>query len=142
MSARKLFGKWLVIEKSKPRPETVMQDRNRSFIIGAMAYSEATTGFVFDQPMDAVDYLEPFCQPDSDMVYPNPCTSISTPIFILIARVGICVRQKRAILNLQSLGWPKHVYKIVLDELLRRVVNTEHLALQYYPPRKDQVVSN
>lgn len=144
LSARKLFGKWLeAINGLAGSPRTIMQDRNTSFIIGAMAYYEASISFVFDQPIDAVDYLEPFChQPETGMVFPNPWTGVSTPIFILIARVGICVRQQRAISRLQSLGWPQNVYKTVFDEVLRRVASTETRALEYEPPTRNQVLSD
>ncbi|KAK5229790.1 hypothetical protein LTR72_001322 [Exophiala xenobiotica] len=139
LSARKLFGKWLHAHRDSDI-STITTGREASFIVGAMAYMETVVAFVLDQPLNAADYLEPFCHQSNDIpIYPNPWTGVSTPIFITMARVGICVRQRRAISNLQALGWSQNTYDTMLNDVFEKVKRIESDALLYEPPARGRV---
>ena len=145
MSARRLFTTWLNAAKlmSGVDARSSIDERDTSFIIGAMAYWEATVSFVSDQAIDAVDYLEPFCHQDQrHIIYPNPWTGVGTPIFIVIARLGVYVRQKLIISKLQLLGWPPSTYCGMLEKLLQRAADLERFVLEYEAPTRDKVASN
>lgn len=128
---------------SRGTTRSVEDERNTSFIIGAMAYWEMVTAFVANQAINVLDYLEPFChQKGKEKIYPNPWTGVNTPICIVMAQVGVYIRQKLAISKLQSLGWPQSIYGTMLDELLRRAAKLETFALRYEPPSRSQVDSS
>ncbi|KAK4937036.1 hypothetical protein LTR10_022222 [Elasticomyces elasticus] len=137
LSARKLFGKWLHAHRDSDM-STITRDREASFIVGAMAYLETVVAFVLDQPLNAADYLEPFCHQSNDVVHPNPWTGVSTPIFITMARVGICVRQRRAISKLRAHGWSQKTYETMLNDVFEKVKRIESDALIYEPPARGQ----
>ncbi len=139
LSARQLFGKWLHAHRDSDI-STITTSREASFIVGAMAYMETVVAFVLDQPLNAADYLEPFCHQSNDIpIYPNPWTGVSTPIFITMARVGICVRQRRAISNLTALGWSQNTYDTMLNDVFEKVKRIESDALLYEPPARGRI---
>jgi hypothetical protein len=117
-------------------PSVAMQDPEKSFIIGALAYWEALIAFVFDQPLDSVDYLERFCDQTSlDTIYLNGWTGICTPLFIYLAKVAILVRQKRLSLKMANMGWNSSVEN-VRARLFANAVELERLIMDYkLPPR-------
>jgi hypothetical protein len=139
LSARKLFDKWLHAHGDSDI-STITTGREASFIVGAMAYMETVVAFVLDQPLNAADYLEPFCHQSNDIpIYPNPWTGVSTPIFITMAHVGICVRQRRGISNLQALGWSQNTYDTMLNDVFEKVKRIEGGALLYKPPARGRI---
>lgn len=138
-SARTVFKKWveLLRETLNDDLSRAAHDRDASFIIGAMAYWEATIAFVVDQPLDAVEYLMPFCSSiDNGFVYPNPWTGLSTSIFIVMARVAICARQRRALSKALTLGWSQDIYDAILKDMIRHAKEIEILALEYMTPHR------
>lgn len=117
-------------------PSVAMQDPEKSFIIGALAYWEALIAFVFDQPLESVDYLEQFCDQTSlDTIYLNGWTGICTPLFVYLAKVAILVRQKRLSLKMANMGWNSSVENVRV-KLFANAVELERLIVDYkLPPR-------
>ena len=61
-------------------------------------------------------------------------------MFIIMAKVGICVRQQRVISRVGSLGWPKAAYEAMSSQLIARTKKLERFALEYEPPPESQMV--
>lgn len=117
-------------------PSIAMQDPEKSFIVGALAYWEALIAFVIDQPLNAVDYLEQFCDQSSlETIYLNGWTGICTPLFVYLAKVAILVRQKRQCSKMATMGWNSSV-EGVRAKLLGNALELERLIMSYkLPPR-------
>jgi hypothetical protein len=61
-----------------------------------MAYLECLSSFIFDQPIDSLDYLRPFrTLAEGQRVYPNPWTGVSTPLFVHLAETAVLMRCQR-----------------------------------------------
>lgn len=95
--ARALFQRWLVDEGIHEMPkETLLLDREQSFIVGAMAYLECLASIITNQPLESLRYLHRFAMmTQGQKVYPNPWTGISTPLFIYLAASATLIRHKR-----------------------------------------------
>ncbi|KAJ3547887.1 hypothetical protein NM208_g1272 [Fusarium decemcellulare] len=116
-----------------------LSDMETNFLIGAMAYWEACMAFVVDQPLNTLDYLIPFSR-YSHKVYPHSFTGLSTPIFITLGQVGICVRQKRALMRLDKFGWTdRHEYKLLNSELLESAALLETAMVQFTLPEEGAI---
>ncbi|KAF5250388.1 hypothetical protein FANTH_4421 [Fusarium anthophilum] len=100
----------------------------------AMAYWECCMAFVIDQPLNAMDYLVPFSH-HSDKVYPHSFTGLSTPIFIALGRIGICVRQKQMFIRLDKFGWTdRDGYASLESELFETAAFLKQSMLQFTLP--------
>lgn len=76
--------------------ESLLLDREQSFIVGAMAYLECLASIITDQPLASLKYLRRFAMLTQEQkVYPNPWTGISTPLFIYLAASAALIRHKR-----------------------------------------------
>ncbi|KEF60789.1 uncharacterized protein A1O9_02351 [Exophiala aquamarina CBS 119918] len=141
LGARKLLSQWQTMGTTEANrnhwvPSIAMQDPEKSFIIGALAYWEALIAFVIDQPLNAVDYLEQFCDQSSlEMIYLNGWTGICTPLFVYLAKVAILVRQKRQCSKMANMGWNSSLEN-VRSKLLGTAIELERLIVAYnLPPR-------
>lgn len=86
-------------------PHSPPLTREQSFVIGAMTFLECLASIIIDQPVDTLKYLRSFTiVPETQRIYPNPWTGVSTPLFIILAEVATLIRQKR---NLSALGSPE-----------------------------------
>lgn len=82
----------------------------------------------------------PFCSSiDNGFVYPNPWTGLSTSIFIVMARVAICARQRRALSKTLALGWSQDIYDAILKDMIRHAKEIENLALEYMTPHRTTI---
>lgn len=115
-------------------PEKALANTDHHFLIGAMAYWEACMAFVVDQPKSVVRYLHPFCHP-TEITYIHMFAGISLPLFVTLARVGICVRQNKALRNMAALGWrDREAYQSFASEVLQDAIALEKWAGEYYLP--------
>lgn len=115
-------------------PAVAMQDVEKNLVIGALAYWEALLAFVVDQPLDAVEYLKPFCeQSDLNVIHLHPWTGLSTPIFVYLAQVGILVRQKRLLSKTAIMGWSSNLETVRL-QMVTAASEVERLLLGYKLP--------
>ncbi|KAF2432173.1 hypothetical protein EJ08DRAFT_677720 [Tothia fuscella] len=107
-------------------------DGHGSFVVGLMAYWETCMAFLIDQPLDAVDYLRPFASSsDLQHVHPHPWTGIGTSLYILLARTGVLVRQKRMLVKL---GWDSIVYAPVRQSLTQIAIDIEECCTRHVSP--------
>ncbi|KAK5049937.1 hypothetical protein LTR84_004056 [Exophiala bonariae] len=115
-------------------PEKALANTDHHFLIGAMAYWEACMAFVVDQPKNVVQYLYPFSRP-TEITYIHMFAGISLPLFVTLARVGICVRQNKVLRNMAALGWrDKDAYQSFASEVLQDAVALEQWAVDYHLP--------
>lgn len=123
-------------ESDEWAPSTAMNDPEKSFLIGTLAYWESLLAFVVDQPLSSIDYLKPFCDQSSlDTIHLNPWTGICTPLFVYLTQVAILVRQKRLYSRMELMGWSSSV-EAVRSELLTSAFDIERRILSYkLPPR-------
>lgn len=146
LGARKLLAEWqalavLVEDDADAAPETdpwtstaAMQDPEKSFVIGALAYWESLLAFVVDQPLNTVDYLRCFCDESNlDVIHLHPWTGLSTPIFVYLAQVGILVRQKRLLTKTTVMGWISDL-EAVQGTIVAAASEVERLLLEYKLP--------
>jgi len=109
-------------------------------MVGIMAYWEAMTLFVVDQPLDAVAYLELFCDQDEmSHIHPNPWTGICTPLFIYLARVGILGRQKSMLKKLPITHVGAEFRDKLPSSLVEQARETERVVLRYRLPVEDHL---
>lgn len=115
-------------------PEKALANTDHHFLIGAMSYWEACMAFVVDQPKSVVQYLYPFCQP-TETTYIHMFAGISLPLFVTLARVGICVRQNRTLRNMVGVGWKNRgSYQILASEVIEDAVELAEYAVDYQIP--------
>jgi hypothetical protein len=61
-----------------------------------MVYLECLASFIHDQTFDALAYIRRFGHlAEGQVVYPNPWTGVSTPLFVHLAETAIIMRFKR-----------------------------------------------
>ncbi|KAJ3464872.1 hypothetical protein MRS44_009658 [Fusarium solani] len=133
--ARKLFQWWIQHHtRSNEVVADLPLDEEKHFIIGVMAWWEAHTAFVMDQSLDSLDYLEPFISEQATMTV-HPFTGLSTPIFIILAQVGTCLRQQRLLNKVQKLSWPEDVLRSMQMQLTERTIRLERLLLDFVFPK-------
>lgn len=61
-----------------------------------MVYLECLASFIFDQPVDSLQYLRRFSiLAKGQRVYLNPWTGVSTPLFVHLAETAVLMRCKR-----------------------------------------------
>ena len=90
--------------------------------------------FVVDQPKNVVQYLYPFARP-TEKTHIHMFVGISLPLFVTLARVGICVRQNRALRNMAAVGWKDtEAYRSFAYELLQDAIELEKFAINYTLP--------
>ncbi|KIW19732.1 hypothetical protein PV08_00306 [Exophiala spinifera] len=133
--ARKLC-EYLVnyVTKDGREPEKALMNTDHHFLIGAMSYWEACMAFVVDQPKTVVHYLYQFCQP-TKTTYIHMFAGISLPLLVTLARVGICVRQNRALRNMVGVGWKdRESYQILASEVTQDAIEVAEYALDYEIP--------
>ncbi|KAH8810586.1 fungal-specific transcription factor domain-containing protein [Xylogone sp. PMI_703] len=140
-SARKDFKKWIaglqVVESAR---SVIFCRRNKSFLVGIIAYWEALISFLIDQEPDVLSYLSGFCQNNgSEIIYPNPWTGISTPIFVYIAQVGALSRQCRLLRNLSIYTSSNKIHNEIHSKQFEEAVELERNILQYTPPKEDHI---
>ncbi|KAL3466536.1 hypothetical protein BJX64DRAFT_250234 [Aspergillus heterothallicus] len=100
-----------------------------------MAYWEAMSTFLVNQPLGELSYLDKFSQFDSGVPYqPNPWTGICTPLFVCIAKPATLVRQRSSIRNLACDPATSSVRNILDRNLLRHAKAIERSLLSYHPP--------
>ncbi|KAI5460902.1 amino acid permease-domain-containing protein [Mariannaea sp. PMI_226] len=97
--ARQLFKIWMaknnLFEVSHPL------SRLQSFLVSSMVYWEVMVSCLIDQEMDAVSYLDVFCDlPTAIFSHPCPWTGVGTSILIRLAKSINLVRQRVRIRNL------------------------------------------
>lgn len=140
-SARELFKKWLTgIQRVEMTQMDIFSRRNKSFLVGIMAYWEALASFLSDQEPDMLSYLSEFCHHGSDeIIYPNPWTGISTPIFIYLGQVGALSRQHRLIHNLSIYLPSDAIAHEVYSKQFEEAAKLESNILQYHPPERDHI---
>jgi hypothetical protein len=93
--------------------------------------------FVVDQPKDALQYLYAFAQP-TQTTYIHMFAGISLPLFVMLGRVGICVRQKRALRSMAAVGWrDRDAYQGIAHEVLQDAIALERYAVNYRLPADD-----
>ncbi|KAJ9606510.1 hypothetical protein H2200_009471 [Cladophialophora chaetospira] len=115
-------------------PERAFANADHFFLIGAMAYWEACMAFVVDQPKDALQYLYPFSR-RTETTYIHMFAGISLPLFVTLGRVGICVRQKRALRSMAAVGWKeREAYQLFASEVLQDAIELEQYAVNYCLP--------
>ena len=110
--------------------EKALANPDHHFLVGAMAYWEACMSFVVDQPKTSLRYLQPFSKP-METTYIHMFAGISLPLFVILGRVGICVRQSRALRKMGELGWQDQIGHQMLAreveqdaiELMEQVLN-------------------
>lgn len=118
-------------------PEKAMANADHHFLIGAMAYWEACMSFVVDQPTNAIQYLYPFSSPTAT-TYIHMFSGISMPLLITLARVGICVRQNKALRNMAAVGWKDGAaYQAFEHELLQSAIELAKWTVEHSPPADD-----
>jgi hypothetical protein len=118
-------------------PETVYVNADHHFLLGCMAYWEACTSFVVDQPKTVIEYLYPFAQA-TKTTYIHMFAGISFPLFVTLARVGICVRQSRALRNMDALGWKdSDAHRIVAVEVLQDASELYRHTVDYSVPAEE-----
>ncbi|KAF4552157.1 Fungal specific transcription factor domain-containing protein 2 [Elsinoe fawcettii] len=142
-TARKLFQMWSQEQTSgnTTRKPSVERARETSFIVGAMAYWEMLNAVVTDQSMSVLDYLTPFqTESDNDAVHPNPWTGISTPVFVMVARAGVLVRQARIVDKLSLIYQSQSIPDSLSARLSEAALTLHEEIMQYHPPPKERVV--
>ncbi|KAL2825857.1 fungal-specific transcription factor domain-containing protein [Aspergillus pseudoustus] len=128
--ARILLKKWLSNDGSLDP-----SSRLGSFVIGVMAYWEAMSAFLINQPLDELSYLDVFTELDEVIPYPpNPWTGICTPLFAYLAKVGTLVRQRSSIQKLACDTGTAAVRDVLDGSLLQHARETETCILSYRPP--------
>ncbi|KIV92897.1 hypothetical protein PV10_04157 [Exophiala mesophila] len=138
--ARNICERWLAALASNGTPlvPQVVLNRNKSFLLGAMAYWEAATAFVVDQSVSVIDYLMPFLG-EADLVHINPFTGICTPVFINLARIAICLRQQLVLSRLPNLGWDQDSYRQISETIRQCAADAEHFAASYRRPSRRRI---
>jgi hypothetical protein len=112
-------------------------NRQQSFLVCAMAYWEALSSFLVDQKLDENDYLTPFCkQRASDIIYPNPWTGISTPLYVLLGKLGALIRQKRLVAKVAAMSHNFLPQTELQSHALQQASKLEDRLLQYAMPPK------
>jgi hypothetical protein len=115
-------------------PEKALANPDHHFLIGAMAYYECCTAFIVDQPKSVLEYLYPFSRA-TETTYIHMFAGISLPLFVTLARTGICIRQKKTLRNMVALGWSdREAYQSVASEVLRDAIELEKRAIDYTVP--------
>ncbi|KAJ9637432.1 hypothetical protein H2204_004856 [Knufia peltigerae] len=115
-------------------PEKALVNTDHHFLIGAMSYWEACMAFVVDQPKTVVQYLHPFCKP-TKTTYIHMFAGISLPLLVTLARVGICVRQKRTLRNMVGVGWKdRESYQVLASEVTQDAIEVAEYVVDYQIP--------
>ncbi|KAF9894562.1 hypothetical protein FE257_006447 [Aspergillus nanangensis] len=133
--ARSMFKRWRA-ENPSPQDSSISK-----FIIGMMVYWEAIISFVLDQPLDAVAYLDPYCNQEhsSCPIHPNSWTGICTPMFLYLSKIGILARQRSLIRNLSITSSSTTIRDQLQEELFVQAREIETAVLQYKIPDTDDV---
>ena len=109
-------------------------------MVGAMAYWESIASFLMDQPIDAITYLDAFCDQDKiDQIYPNPWTGICTPLFIYLARAGTLGKQQSLLKRLYDTSPEAEIQDSLQRGLFEEARKTEKTVLHYKIPAKDRI---
>ncbi|KAL2801861.1 fungal-specific transcription factor domain-containing protein [Aspergillus granulosus] len=139
--ARALFSKWMATESDPAAsPSAVCSARTREFMIGTMSYWEAMASFFMNQSLDAISYLDVFCdQGASYTFHPNPWTGICTPLFIYLAKAGTLARQRSLIRQISMVTTSTNIQKQLASDLLQCARQTEVSLLQYGYPTTDRI---
>ncbi|RMJ10344.1 hypothetical protein CDV36_010028 [Fusarium kuroshium] len=112
-------------------PVDTMSDREKSFLIGSMAYWEAAAAFTIDQPLSSINYLLPFLV-EPDVINLNPLTGVCTPVCINLARVAVCARQQRMMAKIHPLGWDQGAVHAVSQDILTVARTSMTFVLNYH----------
>lgn len=140
--ARGLFKSWMLeIQNFTYEPLVLAcSSRIRSFMVGIMAYWESIASFVTDQPLDAISYLDPFCDQDQiDQIYPNPWTGICTPLSIYLARAGTLGKQQSSLKRLHNTSPEAEIQDLLQQALFEQARKTEQTVLHYKIPAEDRI---
>lgn len=131
LQARDIFARWQISQTREPGPSGALDlFCDEAFFAGAMAYWEALLSFVFDQPLDALDYLDQPAMRAAEAQKAHPWTGNGTQMFLNLAKVGIMARQRRVISRLDHLNLNPAIQKSIVDSLLGRAVTLETALLQ------------
>lgn len=120
--ARVLFKRWIlgIDDGGDPSLPVACFSRARHMLVGIMAYWEAMSSFVMNQPLETISYLDGICDQDpTTMIQPTPWTGICTPLFVHMAKVGTLARQKLSIKNLSIVGKSEGIRNQLKADLLR-----------------------
>ncbi|KAF4279563.1 hypothetical protein KXV78_004711 [Aspergillus fumigatus] len=138
--ARVLFKHWISSNMNLNGTTSVLSSQMKSFLAGIMAYWEAVSSFLKDQPISSLSYLAGVCQQDTaERIQPNPWTGISTPLFIYLAQVGILGRQLSIIRNLSVSTFASGIQSRVQDDLLQQARECEHKLYDYQVPPAERI---
>lgn len=94
-----------------------------------MVYLESLVAIIVDQPIDSLQHLLPFATlTQGQRVYPNPCTGISTPLYIYLANTAMLIRQRRHLIS-------RREWRSDIDlEISRSARKLYALVLSHRPP--------
>ncbi|KAL5692977.1 hypothetical protein EMGR_005519 [Emarellia grisea] len=138
--ARVLFKHWISSNMNLNGTTSVLSSQMKSFLAGIMAYWEAVSSFLKDQPISSLSYLAGVCQQDTaERIQPNPWTGISTPLFIYLAQVGILGRQLSIIRNLSVSTFASGIQSRVQDDLLQQARECERKLYDYQVPPAERI---
>ncbi|KAH1501879.1 hypothetical protein KXX52_007892 [Aspergillus fumigatus] len=138
--ARVLFKHWISSNMNLNGTTSVLSSQMKSFLAGIMAYWEAVSSFLKDQPISSLSYLAGVCQQDTaERIQPNPWTGISTPLFIYLAQVGILGRQLSIIRNLSVSTFASGIQSRVQDDLLQQARECERKLYDYQVPPPERI---
>jgi hypothetical protein len=119
---------------------SVLSSQMKSFLAGIMAYWEAVSSFLKDQPISSLSYLAGVCQQGAaERIQPNPWTGISTPLFIYLAQAGILGRQLSIIRNLSVSAFASGIQSRVQDDLLQQARECERKLQDYQVPPAERI---
>jgi hypothetical protein len=110
-------------------------------MVGLLVYWEAMASFFTSQSLDAISYLDVFCEDTSTMIHPNPWTGASTSLFVYLAKTGTLIRQRSLLNNLSSItrSASAKAYEQLMVELVQYARRIEILLLQYEIPASDRI---
>ncbi|KAL1860836.1 hypothetical protein Plec18170_001350 [Paecilomyces lecythidis] len=140
-SGRTLFKRWIGdFHKTGNTRQHFVTDRNTSFLVGAMVYWEALMSFLTDGDLKSLEYISLFCkQQIGSVIYPNPWTGVSTPLFIYAAQAGVLSRQNRLARNLSSYVTSSAVRDEIYSKQLTEAARIERNVLEYEFPDRSLV---
>lgn len=105
-----------------------------------MAYWEAMTSFLMDQPVQSISYLTPICdQNEVGKFQSNPWTGISTPLFVYLAQAGTLGRQRSIIRKLTASTFTSEIHEKLREELLAQARGVENALVTYKIPVTDRI---
>jgi hypothetical protein len=123
----------------------VTASTQRDFLIGIMVYWESLTSFFTNQSLDAIAYLDAFCEEGisaGTRIHPNPWAGVCTPLFVYLAKAGTLARQRSLAKNLSNLTAGSSATSIqtqLIADLTGHARQIETALLQYKIPDQDRI---